>query len=532
MTLIHNPILRGFNPDPSILRVGDDFYIATSTFEWFPGVRIHHSRDLVHWRLLTRALTRVEQLDMLGIGDSCGIWAPCLSYCGRSKLFHLIYTNVQHRGAYFIDAPNYLVTAQDPAGPWSDPVFLNCRGFDPSMFHDDDGRKWLVQMQCDYRPGRHRFSGIILQEYGPKQKKMVGESRNIFPGSPRGLTEGPHLYKRNGWCYLMVAEGGTGYNHTVTVARSRQIDGPYELDPRHLHLLTSSDAPGAAIQKAGHASLVDTPDGRWYIAHLCSRPLPNDTRCPLGRETALQEVEWTDDGWLRLVGGGHVPKEKVPAPDLPPAPFDPPPEKNTFDQTEFDPRLDSLRVPIDPSWASLTARPGWVRMIGRQALQSPRKQSMLARRVSDFRFLAETKLEFAPSHFHHMAGLTAYYDTGHHHYALVTYDSEFGRCLDVLTCDHRQLTRAVDQTIALPADGPVYLRMEMEDAKLWFSYSLDGKAWTRITGDMDPGILSDDYVQPMGFTGAYVGICVHDMTGHGIHADFEYLLYHGMDERG
>ncbi len=285
---IANPILRGFNPDPSIVRVGGDYYIATSTFEWFPGVQIHHSRDLVHWRLLTRPLTRPSQLNMLGDPDSCGIWAPCLTHAdGR---FWLIYTDVKRygrtsvggaSGASLRDFHNYLVTAEHIEGPWSDPVYLNSSGFDPSLFHDDDGRKYLVNQLWDFRPGHNRFAGIVLQEYSVTERRLVGARTNIFKGTPLGLTEAPHLYKRHGWYYLITAEGGTAWNHAVTMARSRQLAGPYDLHPDR-YILSARNRPDAPLQRAGHADLVDTPAGATYLAYLCGRPLRNRGRCVLG----------------------------------------------------------------------------------------------------------------------------------------------------------------------------------------------------------------------------------------------------------
>jgi len=217
MSDIQNPILKGFNPDPSILRAGDDYYIATSTFEWYPGVQIHHSKDLKNWRLLTRPLRRAGQLNMLGDPDSCGIWAPCLSHDGEQ--FYLIYTDVKRygrtsvggaAGASLRDFHNYLVTAKTIDGEWSDPVYLNSSGFDPSLFHDDDGRKWLVNQLWDHRPGNNRFAGIVAQEYSPSERKLIGDRVNIFKGTSLGLTEAPHLYKRGGFYYLLTAEGGTG----------------------------------------------------------------------------------------------------------------------------------------------------------------------------------------------------------------------------------------------------------------------------------------------------------------------------------
>ncbi|MEP3665437.1 MAG: glycoside hydrolase family 43 protein, partial [Roseibium sp.] len=226
---IQNPVLSGFNPDPSICRAGDDYYIATSTFEWYPGVQIHHSRDLVHWRLVTRPLSRESQLDMRGNPDSCGIWAPCLTHADGQ--FWLVYTDVKRNAGSFKDAHNYIVTAPDIAGPWSDPVYANSSGFDPSLFHDDDGRKWFVNMIWDHRKEPTPFAGILLQEFDPQAGKLVGPIKNIFKGTDRGLVEGPHLYKRDGWYYLLTAEGGTGYRHAVTLARSKRLTGPYEVHP-------------------------------------------------------------------------------------------------------------------------------------------------------------------------------------------------------------------------------------------------------------------------------------------------------------
>ncbi|WP_280338089.1 family 43 glycosylhydrolase [Salinicola acroporae] len=180
MSLIANPILPGFHPDPSILRVGDDYYIATSTFEWFPGVALYHSRDLTQWRQLPSPLDRRSQLDMIGDIDSGGVWAPCLSYAhGR---FHLIYTDVKSRRGAFKDTHNYLVSTERIEGPWSEPVSLNSSGFDPSLFHDDDGSSWLLNMIWDFRKGRNAFAGIALQRYDTERQRLTGPVHNIFRG--------------------------------------------------------------------------------------------------------------------------------------------------------------------------------------------------------------------------------------------------------------------------------------------------------------------------------------------------------------
>ena len=315
---ITNPVLRGFNPDPSIVRVGDDYYIATSTFEWYPGVQIHHSKDLVHWRLLTRPLRRASQLDMRGDPDSCGVWAPCLTYA--DGLFYLIYTDVKRYGrasgggtanASLRDFHNYLVTAERIDGDWSEPIYLNSSGFDPSLFHDEDGRKYLLNMLWDHRPGQNRFAGIVLQEFSPREQKLIGRRRLIFRGTSIGFTEGPHLYHRGGYYHLLIAEGGTFWGHAVTMARSPTIDGPYEVHP-DTYVLTARDRPDCVLQRAGHASLVDTQDGETYMVYLCGRPLPGRGRCVLGRETAIQKMVWSQDGWLRTDDGQGVPQVSVP----------------------------------------------------------------------------------------------------------------------------------------------------------------------------------------------------------------------------
>ena len=223
------PILKGFNPDPSIIRVGDDYYIATSTFEWFSGVQIHHSKDLINWRVISHPLNRVSQLDMRGVPDSCGVWAPCLSY--NNGIFYLVYSNVKSFDGVWKDTPNYLVTTDDILGDWSEPIFLNASGFDGSLFHDDD-EKYYVSMLVDHRGGKF-FGGIILQKYSDKDKKLIGLVHHIFNGTELGKTEGPHIYKKSAFYYLITAEGGTEYGHAVTMARSKNILGPYGVHPEN-----------------------------------------------------------------------------------------------------------------------------------------------------------------------------------------------------------------------------------------------------------------------------------------------------------
>jgi xylan 1,4-beta-xylosidase len=520
---IRNPVLPGFHPDPSIVRVGADFYVATSTFEWFPGVRLHHSSDLRHFRPIGYALDRAAQLDLRGNPRSGGVWAPCLSHAnGR---YYLVYTDVKAWGHGFVDCRNYLVTSENIQGPWSDPVFLNGTGFDPSLFHDRDGKKWLVNMLWDHRPGHNQFPGILLQEFSEAKNALVGEPKLIFRGTRLGCTEGPHLYRRGDYYYLVVAEGGTSYDHAVSVARSRSIDGPYEADPQ-TPLLTARHDPGLALQKAGHASLVDTPDGEWFIAHLCGRPIGPERRCILGRETALQRVEWTDDGWLRLAcaTSSREPKTLVDGPALPPAPSPIRPERDTFDDGVLGPDYQTLRDAFESSWASLAARPGHLRLVGRESLQSLHRQSVVARRVQSHYCRFETVVEFWPRSFQELAGLIAFYDDQNFYYACVSHDESAGRAVRLMTSIQGKLTFASE---AFPLQAPrVYLRGEFAETALRFWYSEDALVWHPLGEPQDGTTLSDEHTAlGLGFTGAFVGMCAQDLTGRGRSADFDYFEY-------
>jgi xylan 1,4-beta-xylosidase len=521
-TTIRNPVLKGFNPDPSILRVGDDYYLATSTFEWFPGVQIHHSRDLVNWRLLTRPLDRKSQLDMVGNPDSCGIWAPCLTH--SDGCFYLIYTDVKYwkREPYKI-AYNYLVTAPSIDGPWSEPVFLNGSGFDPSLFHDDDGRKWLLNMLWDHRKQNNRFAGILLQEFCPATKALIGPVRNIFMGTERALVEGPHLYKRNGWYYLLTAEGGTEYAHAATLARSRNIEGPYELHPRK-HLLSSYGHLEAELQKAGHGSLVETQMGEWYLAHLCGRPI-DGRHCTLGRETAIQKCVWGADDWLHLEHGGMIPQLNVRGPaGLPEAPFAEPAWDGSFSRPVLDLHFQSLRQPVTEDWLSLTERPGYLRLKGMEPTVSTFRQSLIARRVQAFDISAETSVEFDPISFQQMAGLIAYYDTENHYYLRLSHDEELGRTLNIIATDAGNSSEVLVDDVPVPATGAICMRLTLKDAALQFQFAIPGGEWKKIGPVLNGAILSDDY-HHLGFTGAFVGMCCQDISGHRGHADFERFGY-------
>ena len=533
--LIRNPILRGFNPDPSIVRVGDDYYIATSTFEWYPGVQIHHSRDLVHWRLLTRPLRRASQLDMRGDPDSCGIWAPCLTH--HDGLFYLIYTDVKRYGrsssagapgASLRDFHNYLVTSPSIDGDWSDPIYLNSSGFDPSLFHDDDGRKYLVNMLWDHRPAQNRFAGIVLQEYSPAAQRLIGERRMIFAGTPIGFTEAPHLYKRDGWYYLLTAEGGTGWGHAVTMARSRTLDGPYELHP-DVYILTSRDRPDSALQRAGHADLVETPAGQTYMVYLCGRPIPNRGRCVLGRETAIQPMAWGDDGWLRTIDGAGIPHVDVPAPEgaAVATAAAPTPPREEFDTEALPLDFQWLRTPDAGRVFSLQARKSHLRLFGRESIGSLFTQSLVARRQQAHCFSAATVIEFEPDHFQQAAGLVCYYNSAKFHYLYLSRDTT-GRHLRVMSAFPDQvMADAFTAPIPVPSGVRIELRVEVDYERLLFAWRVESGSWQWLPQIFDASILSDEATAPglPNFTGAFVGVACQDLAGTGKPADFDWFDY-------
>lgn len=485
---IVNPVLSGFHPDPSLVRAGDVYYLANSTFEWWPGVRMHESRDLAHWSLMGYALDRRSQLDMRGDPSSGGVWAPDLSYAdGR---FWLVYSDVKVVGGAFKDCVNYLVTAEDVHGPWSDPVRLNGVGFDASLFHDMDGRKYLVQQTWDFRAGHHRFDGITLTEFDPATMRLMPSTkRTIWRGTDVGLTEGPHLYHIGDWYYLFCAEGGTSYEHQESVARSRSLDAlSFEGSPRN-PFISDYCAPRSYLQKQGHGALVDTPSGEWYYASLCGRPWRRDAEsllsprgwCTLGRETSIQKVEWDDEGWPYVVGGpaglrevdapggapvysaivaadsggsadcagsggpaGSVDPVGSPAADTasdaiagdaakPVAgrSYGPIPSELDAVVHEQHDRFDDSRLGLD--WNTLRVPfdgrmgevgGGRLTLFGQGSLCNPFELSLVARRWQDFEFDASTCLEFRPDDYMMMAGLTNYYCDQSWSWAYVTWDGK------------------------------------------------------------------------------------------------------------
>ncbi|MFV0341402.1 MAG: glycoside hydrolase family 43 protein [Anaerocolumna sp.] len=529
--IIRNPILKGFHPDPSIIRVGEDYYLATSTFEWWPGVRIHHSKDLVNWELITYPLTRVSQLDIKGVGPSQGIWAPCLTYYDNT--FYLVYTVVNSFYCNMYDTNNYLVTAYNIMGPWSEPIALNNFGFDPSLFHDEDGRKYMVSMVTDHRIPKKYAGRLVLQEYSEAAQTMIGKPVEIYRGDKIFL-EGPHIFKRGDYYYLFTADTGTGEGHGQSIQRSKNIWGPYEWFEGN-SILTARNHPEHLLQKSGHCDLVETQNGEWYAVHLCGRALENRNsegvrfancrRYTLGRETAIQKMKWTPEDWLVLDNGTSLPDIEVKAPSLPEYKFDIKPDRDNFDEEVLDLEYQSLRIPLDEHYYSLTARKGYLRLYGRSGLSSRFGQSLIARRWREFRFEASTCLEFEPEVFKNMAGLICLYDTDNYFYLHITHDEDMGKCISILTAENKKYEYPI-AFLPVEPDKKLFLKVTVDYDKLQFYYSVEGEDnYSSIGPTFDASVLSDEACNEGWFTGAMVGICCQDLTGFGTYADFDYFEY-------
>jgi xylan 1,4-beta-xylosidase len=509
VTTIINPILPGFNPDPCILRVENTYYIAVSSFEWLPGIRIYTSNDLVNWFHETDLLT--DQADLKGNPSNCSIWAPQISY--DAGKFYCVYTNVKNTTRPFKDCHNYLITADSIHGPWSEPLYLNSSGFDPSLFHDRNGRKWLLNEIWDYRyETPNKSAGIVLQELDLKEEKLTGPIYKIFSGTQLAKTEAPHLYHHNGYYYLLTAEGGTGKDHAVTVCRSKEITGPYETDPNY-PMMTAKESPDTPFKCTGHGSLVETPAGQWFMSYLMTRPI--EGAAILGRETALQEVYWTEDNWLALANGKKIPDQAIQI------------KAATVQAKEtdfYDPFTDSLkkewngrRILPEASWCDLSSRPGFLRMLSGESLQSTFQKHLLAIRQKDFQFSAQTELRFEPKTFNQMAGMCLFLNEENYLYQCVTYDETLGIVLRMMRCTKGEFC-LLEEQVAIENQA-ISLQVVVDHESAQFYYK-QGSDWQKFGQRQHILFLAG------GFTGNFVGITVQDLgVFKGTFADFRYFQY-------
>lgn len=558
--MIINPIFKGFNPDPCICRKGDDFYCAVSSFEWMPGIPIYHSKDLQNWELLTHVLSD-EQINLQRLPSAKGIWAPCLTYCEAEDEFYVVYGQMNSMNARYFDVDNFVVHAKSITGPWSDPVYLHSAGFDASILHDDDGRKYIVSLEWEFRDGYEKPGVICVGEYDPVAKKMIGFPQRIWKGTTnRGCIEAPHLTKKNGYYYLMCAEGGTGYNHCVTMARAKNVFGPYEADPQGAmvtstlnesneradpdHLKPKYFNPNSILQKSGHGSYVDLPNGETYLVHLTARPFVPELRCTLGRETAIQKMQWTADGWLRMANGCALAQVEVPSPSLPVYPLPTVPSFDDFADLGgflglgnfyYAPRL------MPQQFASTSARSGFVRLQGQESFTSLNKASILARKLTSVQATVTTCLDFKPEVYQHSAGLICYYDNMNWVLLRKYYSQTLqGPALAVLQVENGEKREFLDTRIALD-EREVLLRLVINGRKTHFEWAykpssadvqttsvqekLQGVTFQAIGPVFDTSKFSDEYCKYGEFTGTFVGMACSDQLYHQHYADFDFFDY-------
>ena len=539
--MIKNPILPGFNPDPCICRKGDDYYMAVSSFEWFPGIPVYHSKDLKNWELLTHVLTNDTAVDLKKLPSAKGIWAPCLTYCEKEDLFYVVYGVMNSMNARYFDVDNFVITSKNIEGPWSEPVYIHSSGFDASILHDDDGRKYIVSLEWETREGYEKPGAICMVEYCPEKKEIIGYPKRIWSGGTnRGCIEAPHLTKRGEYYYIMCAEGGTGYGHSVTMGRTKNVWGPYEGDPtnpivtsipgdfyeRHDpdHLKPKYYNPESILQKSGHGSYVETQLGEVYLVHLTARPFVPELRCTLGRETAIQKMIWTDDGWLRMADGSNLAKEFIEESKLPEYKLPQIPSFDDFDSGELGIQYYSPRI-MPTSFADVKSRPGYVRIRGQESRCSLNKVSILARKLTSVYATITTKMEFKPEVHQHSAGLIMYYDNMNYIYLRKYYsDTLNSSAISIIHLENGEKTEFINTRVKVD-DSPIYFRLKINGRSSYFEWSYNGENYERIGKVFDTTKFSDEYCKYGEFTGTFVGITCADRVLHKHYADFDFFDY-------
>ena len=489
---LRNPVIPGYHPDPSVCRVGDDFYLVNSSFQYFPGVPVYHSKDLVNWELIGNVLDRESQLPLKGANSWLGIYAPTIRY--HEGVYYMITTNVGNGG-------NFMVTARDPKGPWSEPLWLEQQGIDPSLWFED-GHCYMVS---------NPDNTIMLCQIDPATGRQLTPSKALWRGTGGRYPEGPHLYKKDGWYYLLISEGGTELAHRLTIARSRNIDGPYEANPQNPLLTNCSMAgQGMQIQGTGHGDLVQAVDGSWWVVFLAYRNFGGSYH-HLGRETCLAPVEWKKGEWPVVNGGQPIDTlmRVRPLGVQQPRGF----HKRTL-----------FNAPLGPEWVyqqnplmqNYQLKGGRLRLTAHGALTDNQQPTFVGRRQEHESIVAETEIDTDQLDFGTEAGLSVYQiNDGHMDLALVKYQT--GTAAVVMKYQVKSLHGEVmgDDTGQL---GKVRLRITSDGNKYCFLYAVNGGEFHELARHDCP-LVSTEVVG--GFTGVTIGMYA-DGSGS---AAFNYFDY-------
>jgi alpha-N-arabinofuranosidase len=520
-----NPVISGFAPDPSICRSGDDFYLVNSTFEYFPGIPVYHSRDLVNWSLTGYALHDRSQAELSTVKSSDGIHASTIR-CHEDRFYVITTNNIEGK------LVNFIVTADDPQGPWSGPFVLeNAPGIDPSLFFDDDGRAWYVGNHVPPDPEFEGQAEIWLQELDMNAMKLVGDKHYLWRGCCGGVwAEGPHIYKKDGYYYLLISEGGTSFDHALSIAVSKHITGPYQNNPRNpvlSHRQLSYDHP---ITGVGHADLVELEDGRWYAVALGWR-LVDGVHGILGRETFLIPVKWETEPYEwkeeRLTFPVFSPETgrvelNYPVPftgtiQKPQIPFE-----DEFDAPPLGLEWNFRRSP-ENTFISLSENPGSLRLHLRTGTISKRGQyGFTGVRQRDFQFEATTRMEFTPGSPSEEAGLAVIQNDR----SAFLFTLSGGADGKQLTLVQRQFAKVTPIAASKFENDTIFLRVTGDYLDYRFFFSEDGVKWQPLGGKVDGAALSPAVLGGFNYTGVYIGFYA---SSNGAatrnHADFDFFLY-------
>ena len=496
-----NPIITGMNPDPSICRVGDDFYLATSTFEYFPGLPIYHSKDLVHWKLIGHALSRPENCLLEGAGSSGGHYAPAMRY--NNGIFYVTCTNYGGKGSQGA----FYVTATNPAGPWSDPVWVGNWNVDPSIMFANDSMYWVS-------PDNN--GSFMVGTFDPEAKQFITPLRLIASGLGGSSPEAPHMFKINDFYYLISAEGGTGYEHRTVVQRSKSPYGPFDSSPYN-PVISNMNVPESPFHAIGHSDFVQLQDGSWWLVCLGIRPKGGRFH-HLGRETFLAPVKWTDDGWP-VAGDNGVMLGEFKAPNLPVHVWEKDPVRDDFNSTKLGLQWNFIRNPYDADW-SITEKPGYLRLKGSKvSLSENDSPAFVGRRQTDFNMVASTKIDFMPTSPNEEAGLVLRGNDENHFGFYITLQE--GKRVIAL---RKFLKHKIEEVSHVEAPkGDVVLRISATEFEYTFWVQAKDK-----TAQMVGKALTKDISTEMigGFIGTYIGMYA---SGNGKAntnpADFDWFDY-------
>ncbi|MGN9846768.1 glycoside hydrolase family 43 protein [Nonomuraea sp. H19] len=505
MPTFRNPVLPGCHPDPSICRVGEDFYLVTSSFAYYPGIPVFHSRDLVGWRQLTHVLNRPGPLSLEGLDVSDGIWAPTIRH--HDGTFYVVSTLARNRQGSL----TFVVTADDPAGPWSDPVPLEAEGIDPSLFFDDDGRCWLTACRDAAHPNGGGPGELWMRELDLDRLKLVGPTHVLWHGAVRGAwVEAPHLYKRDGRYYLIAAEGGTESNHSVTAARSDAVTGPYVTDPRSPLLTHRHRSPDEPIHNVGHVDLVDTPDGETWAVALGVRQIGGTHT--LGREVFLVPVAWSPSGpvFAPETGGVRLTERRPALASGQPIGDAAATGPVRFDEPVLGLEWNSLRGPVTDLIRPSADGGGLEIDLAPEPLSSLGVPAFIARRQQHVRFRVQARIGFAAANPAEEAGLAVFQHQDHHVTLALTMDGD-GRAQAVLTVrEAGTSTRLAGVPVTA---GEAVLAVEADETEYAFGVndSATGR-WTSLA-TIERSFFSTE--RAGGFVGVHLGLYATSNGGAG-----------------